>query len=125
MRVRSSSNGIRQRPVTTWSEVEEDLRQLDGLNITAVVAAIDEDHYVGIGGGYDGLVCVFAWLGDQGNFNLINPDGSPDEGIDMNCGGQSIKIPLNRVLKLDQVIALLRTFSESGRVEPAERWVRD
>jgi hypothetical protein len=110
-----------KRPNATPREVEEAIRQLDGVTWTLVRVEDPSGRTLTIGGGPRRFVAEVADDATH-RFALIDPSRGGGR-IDLVVGGQLVDYPARVCVTLEVVLAAARAFTEqAGARDPALTW---
>lgn len=102
---------------------EEALRRfeaLDGKRCDSMTLEVDEDHFMGIGGGWEGEYIVTV-VSERKSY-VATGDGPRDAIVQLPVGGQDIPVPANRILDRDRTLkAMIHYFDHQERI-PELSW---
>lgn len=108
----------------TWEEIEKVINMLDGNNITQLTMDNgNEDNYLCIGGGNNGLFNVFVSENDNMDiFTLINTDFSPKVMHKLVTGGQEGDFEDKICVSIEAVKIVAKKYYELGQKDNSFIW---
>ncbi|MDE6500705.1 MAG: hypothetical protein K2L10_01250 [Ruminococcus sp.] len=106
-----------------WSNVKDILLKLDGQNVSEITMDNgDEDSYLCVAGGNNGLFILYIVLNDNSEFyNLLNP--SPENKINrLVTGGQWGDFEDRFCNNLTSVIKVAENYFRTGEISDKYKW---
>jgi hypothetical protein len=108
-----------ERP--SWERVKEIIEELEKITGNCVCLEGPEDCYMGICGG-EGQYLVGGKLVGGASFILAAGPNDCSKWITIDVGGQPGEYAPYEIVPLDTVLAVARTFFESGECDTRFRW---
>lgn len=109
-------------PQPTWEQIEAAVWQMDGHGRCEVSVMTDDEHYLSLGGGADGIyVCQVET--PQGSFvvrDLTQPGG---QVVPVNDGQPSL-YDARHVIDLGRALQATHYFATTGQMDPSLEWYR-
>ena len=112
----------------TWQDVEQAIRQLDGWQFNCVMLHPHEnqDRWMGVCGGEEGLLFVTITTEHEGNFILIDPMyPDKEEPWSFLVNQSDTECYRYEVCELEPALKAAKTFVETGTTEPSLTWRQD
>ena len=106
-----------------WDQVEVAIRELDQRERTLVTIQRSQEHYIAVGGGAGVYVAYVAV--DGPTFDRLAEAEGADGSTTLVVGGQASEYPKDECVSLTTVLLAVRTFVETGLLEPGLRWKAD
>jgi hypothetical protein len=110
-------------PVSTWADVEQALRRLDGFRHDDARLEYADEACLNVGGGEAGRVVVSVRpAGADDPVHLIDP--TQDEALTtQSVGGQETPLPGTFYVPLTLALQAARYFYQHRAADPALQWV--
>ena len=112
-----------------WIDIEVAIRRMEGEFYTSVNVSQTSDteenelFTLTIGGGLDNQYTLSVNFDSKHIVhNLIDPNGSMSEAIDVRIGIEAFEIPLREVVTLDVALQGARTYAERGELDTSLEW---
>lgn len=108
----------------SWNDAENLIKSLDGKKFTQVIFSNEqEDAFICVGGGNNGLYNVFITLDDNESFyDLINSNVTNNEIIQLVTGGQLGDFESFICVSIVEVLKAVKTFYEKGIPDESLVW---
>lgn len=106
-----------------WNDVENILLKLDGQHISEITMDNgDEDNYLCVAGGNNGLFILYISLDDNEKlYNLLNPY-SENKTNNLVTGGQSGKFEDKFCNNLESVLDVTENYFRTGGISDKYKW---
>lgn len=111
-------------PDPSWEDVDEAILSLDGAVYTVVKFGWNEDCYMTVAGGSDGLYLEFVTT-DGTSFAHLVDRSKADELVQLDIGGQPGDYPLNRCISLDVARHAAKVYFETGNLTSEDTWEQE
>ena len=110
---------------TSLSQLEEDIKMLDGKRCSTLIVEGDNTSLT-IGGGNDKrYTAVFTVGVDEEFYNLINEKGDEEAFVKIIAGGQAGDYPTKLCVSLDAALEATREYAETGKRSSNLLWEAD
>ncbi len=114
-----------EKTITTsdpeWEQIEEAIRSMDGSCRPSVTLSLGEEAHMGIGGGKQGRVIVYATFDGESFHNLLPEDISSGE-IEMCVCCFPVGVELKETASVGLAVEAARVLSEKGILGPTFPW---
>jgi hypothetical protein len=108
-----------------WEDIVAAIDALDSDSHTLVMLAIDEDNWLGIGGGdAEGHYFVTITEAETTYFVAITPH-APDSSVWLVVGGQGVDYPAKQCVDKATALLAARTYWTDGSRDPEVVWEED
>jgi hypothetical protein len=106
----------------SWEQIEAAVRQMDGHGRCEVIIMADEQAYLMLGGGADGLyVCEVVVR--RGDFILCDPTKPDGDPVLINDGQPSLYEP-RHVVSLGRALEATGHFATTRELDPTLAWYK-
>lgn len=108
----------------TWEDIEKVINLLDGEYVTQIIMDNgNEDDYLCIGGGNDGLCNVFISKNDNEiNYTLINSDANDSLVHKLVTGGQEGDFEDKLCVSIEMAKCVAKMYYELGQMDDSFIW---
>lgn len=109
----------------------------DSTRIAAVISRMDQWNHTEttlrgadwwfalIGGGSEAYIVSIENQMTGLRFDLVDPEGSEEESIDIVAGGQKGRYPPRLVVGQEEAVRAALYFAETGEPDPALHWIEE
>ncbi len=109
----------------SWEEVEQCVRQLDGVRRTEVlISHRGDDVFLGVCGGASGRYYVGVRTADEENLAVVGHPDAQGEVV-MLTGGQEVRYPSRFLVDLETAIRVAKHYFEQSTLTTDVAWEPD
>ena len=110
-------------PVKKFEEVEETVRELNGMDKSLIILGGKHDTpHMAIGGGKDNQYVAYITFNNKSFFRLVTTTKATKETVEIQAGDDYSDFNANQVIGLEQILTAVKHFCETGKTDPSLLW---